>query len=76
MAVPIFLDFVASKISDCASWVYRELVDNNFVGCLECVGVLKLVAMTRNLEGFRDVKGLRHLVHRWSPYLHTFFFSM
>lgn len=30
----------------------------------------------RNLEGFKDAKGLRHLVHRWSPSLHTFFFSI
>ena len=28
----------------------------------------------RNLEGFRDAKGLRHLVRRWFPSLHTFFF--
>ena len=31
------------------------------------------MAITRNLEGFRDTKGLRNLVCRWSP-LHTFFF--
>ena len=30
----------------------------------------------RNLEGFRDAKGLRHLVRHWCPSLHTFFFSM
>ena len=27
-------------------------------------------------EGFRDTKGLRHLVRRWCPSLHTFFFSV
>ncbi|KAK9997790.1 hypothetical protein SO802_017393 [Lithocarpus litseifolius] len=29
-----------------------------------------------NLEGFRDAKGLRHLVRRWCHSLHTFFFSV
>ena len=32
--------------------------------------------MTMNLEGFHDVKGLKHLVRRWSPSFHTFFFSV
>lgn len=41
---------------------------------LRTVGILKLVAITKNLEGFRDAMGLRHLVRRWSPSLHTFFF--
>lgn len=73
--VPIFLDFVAGKIIGWAEYVDKELSDADFVGCLECVGVLKSVARTRNLEGFHDVKGLRHLVRHWSPSLHTFFFS-
>ena len=34
------------------------------------------MAISRNLEGFRDAKGLRHLVCRWYPSLHTFFFSI
>ena len=34
------------------------------------------MAISRNLEGFRDAKGLRHLVRRWSPSLYTFFFSV
>ena len=34
------------------------------------------MAITRNLEGFRDTKGLRHLVCHWSPSLHMFFFSV
>ena len=34
------------------------------------------MAISRNLEGFRDTKGLRHLVRRWCPSLHTFFFSV
>ena len=38
--------------------------------------ILKAVAISRNLEGFIDAKGLRHLVHRWCPSLHTFFFSV
>ena len=54
----------------------RELFDGEFVGCLECVGILKAVVISRNLEGFRDAKGLRHLVHHWCPSLHTFFFSV
>ena len=45
-----------------------------FVSCLERVGILRSVAISRNLEGFRDAKGLRHLVRRWCPSLHTFFF--
>ena len=75
-AVLIFLDFVVGKIIGWAEWVEKELSDADFVGFLECAGVLKSVVMTRNLEGFRDIKGLRHLVRRWSPFLHTFFFSM
>ena len=39
----------------------KELSNADFVGCSECVGVLKSVAMTKNLECFRDVKALRHL---------------
>ena len=35
---------------------------------------MKSGAISRNLEGFKDAKGLRHLVRRWSPSLHTFFF--
>ena len=31
---------------------------------------------SRNVEGFRDAKGLRHLVRRWCPSLHTFLFSI
>ena len=34
------------------------------------------MVISRNLEGFRDAKGLRHLVRHWCPSLHTFFFSM
>ena len=52
------------------------LFDGEFVSCLECAGILKLVAISRNLEGFRDTKGLRHLVRRWCSSLHTFFFSV
>lgn len=37
---------------------------------------MKSVAITRNLEGFRDTKGLRHLVCHWSLSLHMFFFSV
>ena len=54
----------------------RELSDGEFVSYLERAGILKLVAISRNLEGFRDAKGLRHLVRRWCPSLHTFFFSV
>lgn len=75
-AVLIFLDFVVGKIIGWAEWVEKELNDVDFVGFLERAGVLKSVVMTRNLEGFRDIKGLRHLVRCWSPFLHTFFFSM
>ena len=54
----------------------RELSDKEFVGRLERVGILKVVEISRNLEGFRDAKGLRHLVRCWCPSLHTFFFSV
>ena len=40
---------------------------------MERAGILKSMVITRNLEGFRDAKGLRHLVRHWSPFLHTFF---
>ena len=52
----------------------RELSDGEFVSCLERAGILKLVAISRNLEGFRDAKGLKHLICHWCPSLHTFFF--
>ena len=54
----------------------KELSDGESVGCLERAKILKAVAISRNLEGFIDAKGLRHLVHRWCPSLHTFFFSV
>ena len=46
------------------------------MGRLERASILKAVAISKNLEGFRDAKGLRHLVHHWCPSLHTFFFSV
>ena len=42
----------------------KELSDEEFMGRLDCAGILKAVAISRNLEGFRDAKGLRHLVRR------------
>ena len=53
-----------------------ELSDGEFVSCLERAGILKIVVISRNLEGFRDAKGLRHLVRCWCHSLHTFFFSV
>ena len=53
----------------------KELSDEEFVGRLEHAGILKAVAISRNLESFRDFKGLRHLVRHWCPALHTFLFS-
>ena len=52
----------------------KELSDYEFVSCSEHVEILKSVAISRNLEGFWDAKGLRYLVRRWCPFLHTFFF--
>ena len=75
-AVPIFFNFVPGKIIGWSSWVDKELSDGEFVSCLEHAGILKSVAISRNLEGFRDAKGLRHLVRRWCPSLHIFFFSV
>ena len=54
----------------------KEFSGGEFFSCLECPGILKSVAISRNLEGFKDAKGLRHLVRRWCPSLHTFFFSV
>ena len=61
--MPIFFDFVLRKIQGWPIWVDRELSDEEFVGRLESVGILKAVAISKNLEGFKDAKGLRHLVH-------------
>ena len=74
--VPIFFDFIPGKIQGWPIWVDRELSDKEFVSCLERVGILKAVVISRNLEGFRDAKGLRHLVRHWCPSLHTFLFSV
>ena len=54
----------------------REFFDGEFVSFLECAGILKSVAISRNLGGFRDAKGLRHLVRSWCLSLHTFLFSV
>ena len=75
-AVPIFFYFVTGKIQGWPIWVDKELSDEELVGCLEHVGILKAVAISRNLEGFRGAKGLRHLVCRWCPTLHTFLFFL
>ena len=53
----------------------KELSDEEFMGCLEHAGILKAVGISRNLEGFEDAKGLRHLVRHWCLALHTFLFS-
>ena len=75
-AVPIFFNFVPGKIIGWSSWVDKELSDGEFVSCLKHARILKSVAISRNLEGFRDTKGLRHLMRCWCPSLHTFFFSI
>ena len=59
-AVPIFFDFVLKRITSWANWVDEELS----------------MAISRNLEGFRASKGLKHLVPCWSPSWHMFFFSI
>ena len=46
------------------------------MGHLKHARIPKAVAISRNLEGFRDAKALRHLVRRWCLSLHTFFFSV
>ena len=74
--VPIFFDFIPGKIIGWFNWVDEELSDGGFTNCLERIGILNSVAIFKNLEGFRDTKGLRHLVRHWSPSLHTFFFSV
>lgn len=63
-------------ITGWASWVDEELFNGDLAQCLEQTSILNSVTITRNLEGFRDTKGLRHLVRHWSPSLHTFFFSV
>ena len=74
--IPIFFDFVLRKITGWPIWVDRKLSDREFVGYLECARILKAVAISRNLEGFREAKDLRHLVRRWCPSLYTFYFSV
>ena len=74
--MPIFFDFVPGKIQGWPIWVDRELSDEKFVDHLERTGILKAVAISKNPEGFRDAKGLKHLVHHCCPSLHTFFFSI
>ena len=74
--MPIFFDFVPGKIQGWPIWVDRELSDEKFVDHLERTGILKAVAISKNPEGFRDAKGLKHLVHHCCPSLHTFFFSV
>ena len=74
--MPIFFYFIPRKIQGWPIWVDKELSDEEFVGHLERPSILKAVAISKNLEGFRDVKGLRHLVRHWCPSLHTFFFSV
>ena len=59
-----WFDFIPGKITGWPIWVDMELSDGEFVSCLERAGILKIVVISRNLEGFRDAKGLRHLVHR------------
>jgi len=61
-AVPIFFDFIPGKIIGWSNWVNDELSDGGFANCLERAGIPKSVEISRNLEGFRDAKGLRHLV--------------
>ena len=70
MVVLIFFDFVLGKITGWYSWVDKEFFYGEFVNCLEHVGILKSVAISRNLKGFRDAKGLKHLVHCWRPAPH------
>ena len=53
----------------------KELSEEEFVVLLERAGILRVVVISRNLEGFKDAKGLRHLVRRWCTTLHTFLFS-
>ena len=72
--VPIFFDFVPRKITGWSSWVDKELSDGDFISCLERTGILKSIAISRNLEDFKDAKGLKHLVLRWYFFLHAFFF--
>ena len=52
----------------------EELSDGDFTGCLERARILKLVAISKNFGDFRDAKGLRYLVRRWSPFLQHFSF--
>ena len=59
-----------------AERVDEEFSNAAFVGCLDSAGVLKLVAILRNLDGYMDIKRPRHLVHRWSLSFNTFFFSV
>ena len=73
-AVSICFDFVLGKITGWPIWMGKELSNGKFVSCLERPEILKSMAIFRNLKCFKDTKGLKHLVHHWCPFLHTFFF--
>ena len=62
--VPIFFHFVPRKFQGWPIWVDRELSDEEFMDHLKHARILKAMVISRNLEGFRDAKGLRHLVRR------------
>ena len=51
-AIPIFFDFISGNITGWSSWVDKDISDGEFVSCLECVGILKSVLISRNLKGF------------------------
>ena len=63
-SVPIFIDFVPGKITGWPISVDKEFFYGEFVSHLEHAGILRSVVISRNFEGFRDAKGLRHLVRR------------
>ena len=50
--VPIFFDFIPERIQGWPIWLDRELSDEEFVVLLEYAEILKVVTISRNLEGF------------------------
>uniref|UniRef100_A0A2N9EW30 Aminotransferase-like plant mobile domain-containing protein n=1 Tax=Fagus sylvatica TaxID=28930 RepID=A0A2N9EW30_FAGSY len=73
--VPLQIEYPSGIVETWADWVDEELVDNEFVEVLQEAGVFEAIVISRGLNMYRDVIGIRHLVRRWCPATHTFFLA-
>jgi hypothetical protein len=71
--VPLQLEYPSGIVETWADWVDEELVDNEFVEVLQEAEVFEAIVISRGLNMYCDVAGTRHLVRRWCPTTHTFF---